>query len=320
MREEISSLNVEAIEKLIRAYGRILDRLQGDIDSLMAEYGDEGMSKARFSKLGRFQRLKARIQEEMQDYQAVLKNEISEATEIIIEKAGVDALELMRAGFLDVYGINGSFNRLPREEIITLLGFLREDSPLYKKIEMLAPYVADKVSETILEGVGLGYNPRKIAREINRAFGISLTESMRMVRTVQLWSYREATRANYLANDDIISGWIWWSALIPGRTCMSCVAMHGTRHSLDEVLNDHYNGLCTEIPIIIGMETERQSGIEWFNEQDEVTQRTMMGPAKYTEWNLGNITIEQMSQEFEDDVYGIMRNEASLKSILENIL
>ncbi|MFA5154641.1 MAG: hypothetical protein WC554_19000, partial [Clostridia bacterium] len=42
---------------------------------------------------------------------------------------------------------------------------------------------------------------------------------------------------------DIVKGWVWMSTL-DDVCCMSCVVMHGTMHTNDEVMDDHYNGHC----------------------------------------------------------------------------
>jgi len=63
-------------------------------------------------------------------------------------------------------------------------------------------------------------------------------------------------------------------------------------------------------------EIEIESGESWFNAQDETTQRTMMGPAKYDAWQAGEIELADLVSVHNDPIYGDMRGEASLVSIL----
>jgi hypothetical protein len=41
-----------------------------------------------------------------------------------------------------------------------------------------------------------------------------------------------------------------------------------------------------------------------------------MGPAKYRAWKAGAFEFSQLSQEYDDDVYGVLLREASLKHMV----
>jgi hypothetical protein len=197
-----------------------------------------------------------------------------------------------------------------------LLGFLSPNGTLYERIGKLAETNAQNVAEKILEGVSLGYNPKKIAGIIRDELGGGLTDALRMTRTVQLWSYREATRANYINNSDVIEGWIWYADL-PGEPCMACIAEHGSFHTLDETLDDHYNGRCTMIPVVAGMPgIVDQTGEDWFNELPESQQRGLMGDSKYEAWKENKFEFGQLATKHSDDVYGQMTTETALKDLL----
>ena len=104
------------------------------------------------------------------------------------------------AGTIGNEQIAVAFNRLPNDAIRQLLGFLSPDGELYKRLGMLSEYGAEVLSRELINGITLGYNPVKIAGIFRRAWGANLTDALRTVRTAQLWSYREANRATYLAN------------------------------------------------------------------------------------------------------------------------
>jgi hypothetical protein len=137
-----------------------------------------------------------------------------------------------------------------------------------------------------------------------------------MTRTVQLWSYREATRANYLNNSDVVEGWIWW-AYLPGEPCMACIAQHGTFHTLDETLDDHYNGRCTMIPVVPGMPAiVEETGEEWFGNLPEGKQQELMGKEKHEAWKGGAFGFGELAGKHTDDVYGQMTTETPLWQLL----
>jgi len=107
-------------------------------------------------------------------------------------------------------------------------------------------------------------------------------------------------------------------AALDGRTCMSCVAQHGTRHTNDEELNDHHRGRCTPAPIVVGtrLYDGMQTGPDWFNAQPEADQRRMMGPGMFDAYQRGEFGWGGMSVTYTDAVYGQMRRAATLRELL----
>lgn len=318
LRAALESQNGEAVKRLVNAYTAILERLQGDIDALVLSIGDD-MTPGQAQRLAQYARLMSKTIDELGKYGQYLNLEITQEMRSAILAAEKDARILVKASYFGNDAVMARWNTVPARVIETITGFLDPDGELYKRIDAMPEYTAEKVSRAIVEGVGLGRNPNVIARDIVRAFGGSLTDAIRMTRTAQIWSYREASRANYAANSDIVTGWVWNSALQPGRTCMSCVAMHGTEHPLSEPLNDHYNGLCSMVPMVIGGRNPiTESGEAWFNQQSEATQRKM-ARSKYDLWKEGKVSLSDLTTERTDDVYGVMRGEPSLKELGLNL-
>jgi hypothetical protein len=206
---------------------------------------------------------------------------------------------------------------LPKGAIEQLLGFLSPDGPLYSRLSLLAPTTVEGVSKAILDGVSLGYNPRKIAREVTNAFGMGLTDSLRMTRTIQIWSYRESNRATYLANADVVQKWQWHTAL-DGRACMACVALHGTIHELSEPLRGHHNCRCAPIPVLVGQDNGviEQTGEEWFRGLPEKQQRDLMGKGRFAAWREGKFAFGQIVGSHDDHVYGTMFTEQPLRNLV----
>jgi SPP1 gp7 family putative phage head morphogenesis protein len=168
--------------------------------------------------------------------------------------------------------------------------------------------------QAIIDGVGSGYNPRKIADAIEGAFGGGLTDALRNTRTVQLWSYRESARANYQASG-VVDGWIWWAEL-DADTCEACVAEHGSIHDLDEQLDGHYNCRCAPIPFIEGVTPEVGTGEDYFNGLSEDEQKSMLGPGKYDAFKAGKFEFSQLAKQVPNEIYGTMRQAASLKDLV----
>ena len=220
------------------------------------------------------------------------------------------------------------WNRLPAEAVETLMGFLRPGSPLHDAlVNQLGPTVAQGVADALLDGLAMGYNPRKVASIIRKTLGQSLTWALRTARTSMLWAYRESTRASYLANGDIVTGWIWYAELGP-RTCMACIAQHGTLHPNTETLNDHHNGRCAMLPVtktwaelgfpgIPDTNPQVQSGRDWFASLSPAQQQAFMpSQAMWNAWQQGAVGWDVLVGSHDDPVYGAMLHLPSLKAIL----
>lgn len=323
-KQRIDALDAETMQKLIDAYQTIYRRLAGDIDALLLAIEKAGgtMTRGQLIKLAQYQRLMVDLERELTRYSAYVETEISMAAWAIMYMGSNDAQNLLKLS-LEGTGINASVLKILWPEAIEkLLGYLEPGGPLMSKVAGMTGWAVEKVREAIISGVGMGKNPlttaRELAKGIEGALGMNLTDSMRMMRTVQLYSYREANRANFLANSDVVKGWIWYAEL-DDVCCMSCVAMHGTFHTLDETLDDHHNGRCTMLPVTYTMDQENvvnQTGEDWFKSLGESDQRKMMGPGKFEAWKEGKFELNQIPVQKEDDVYGLMRTEASLKELL----
>lgn len=315
-RDELAGKDAEALERLVDAYLNIWRRLEGKVDALSLAIGDlEAATPGQVMRMARYKSLMTDVARELRNYQGFTAVEIDRASTVAIAQAIRDSRELVSLA-AGPARIAAGFNSLPVEAIKTALGFLRPDGPLYARLENLAPFAAQRVSDKIVEGIGLGYNPTRIASTIRDALGGGLTDALRMTRTVQLYSYREAARANYIANDDIVEGW-YWMAELDGETCASCWAEHGTFHALDETLDDHHNGRCSPLPAVIGRERPLdQTGEEAFGQLAEDKQREILGPGKFDAWSEGKFEFSALSSQHDDEIYGTMRGETSLKDLV----
>ena len=315
LRAAVEAQDEAALQRIIDAFQDRADVLEGDIDALSRDISDPQLTPVLIRNLPSFKRLMRDLERELDRYQEFLAVELALVATAMIALAGEHALQLLRAAFANA-GTTGRPLILQSDVIRKLLDFLDPNGPLFDRIAKYGAANAVKIADLIVGSVQIGRNPREIARWIvEDGLGPALTDAMRLTRTVQLYAYREATRANYQANSDVVEGWVWLSALIPGRTCMSCVAMHGTIHSLDETLNDHHNGLCVMLPLV-GENPIKLLGQAWFDQQSEAVQRQMMGPGKLEAWNAGKFSFGDLVATHDDDVYGEMRVEQSLKELV----
>lgn len=320
--------------RLVRAYGEVYKNLLPEIAALQREV--EAMTddtKAWKSyKLTRLKALKKQIEYEVGRYAVVADAEITQSARTAMQLGMTDARLMVQAKLptLAAPAVTSSWNRLPVEAVETLLGFTGPNSPLRASMEKLGPAVADAVEQKLVQGVAMGLGPRETGRAIadlvRGEMGKGLTWSLQTARTTTIYSYREATRASYLANDDIVTGWIWRCAL-QDRTCMSCIAMDGTEFPLSETLNDHDNGRCYPEPKLktfeeLGIPIEEPppavegNAQDWFKAQPKDVQIAMMGPGKYEAWQAGKFDLRDLTTTSEHPAWGEIRVETPLKDLV----
>ena len=263
----------------------------------------------------------------LSEYDALLEAAARESTrfnQYVSVELDVASLAAFELAVNHVFEVSKSFGYtptiIPPDRMDILKQYIMPDGELMKSIAKWAPNAVEQIRQALIEGVQLGQSPRTIAALMRKAYGVNLTDALRMTRTTQIWSYREATRANYLANSDVFKGWIWWAHL-DDRTCMSCVAQHGSVHPLSEPLDDHYNGRCTMLPYPMGLEVidslgRERMGDAWFTKLNEAQQRKQMGVGMFDAWKAGKVSILQLSKQVPNDIFGTMHVETALKDLI----
>lgn len=335
-REQLAQQEATSAERMATIYARIYANLQRDAAALAEEIAlMDPPSRSKILKLARTQQLLEQVKIQVGRFGGVVEGELTVIQDAAVRQGIDDALSLMAASLPPDLppqlqrAIVGSFARLPADAIEAATGMMSEDSPLRQRLtDKFGEWTAEQVERHLVDGIAAGMNPRRIAamleHNLQEGLGSGLTSALSTIRTAQIKSYQTANFATYRANSDVVKGWVWHAELGP-RTCLSCLAMHGTIHPLDEVMNDHDNGRCTPIPQTItyadlGLDIpekreEIQSGESWFNRQPESVQREMMGPGKYDAWKAGKFEFSQLSKEYDHPSYGTLLREATLAEL-----
>jgi hypothetical protein len=337
-RSQLEGREVAAFDRMSTIYQGIFRSILPEVAELAEEIARIDIpDREKVLKLVRLGRLLDQIEIQVTRFGGTVLDEITLAQRQAIEAAVTNSMELMELSlppdlppeFRDA--VRASFIRLPAGAIESAAGLLAEDSPLADLLRVnYGPAVKDQVSQHILDGIGAGMNPRRIAILLEQNFannlGQGLTWAMRTVRTAQIKSYRLANHAIFEANSDLVPTWTWVADIGSDRTCMSCINQHGSVHPVTESMNDHHNGRCVPVPNAITFEDlgldiperrpEIETGEEWFKKQPKAIQIERMGPAKFRAWEAGAFEFSQLSQEYDDDVYGGLLREASLKGMI----
>ena len=318
----------EAASELVRYYGEIWRALNQKIQALVtAYYADPNPSQNWLYRYDRLAALRAQVEEQIRAFSRLTEDRIKAEQLYLIDQAQRHSEQLTRLGLSQAPdGFRVNFNRLAVDAITDLVGFLQTGSPLRDLLNELPGSAGQAVADGLIRGVALGLNPRAVAREIRQALGGNLVRALRIARTEQLRAYREATRRSYQANDHVIKGWIWVSARNE-RTCAACWAKHGSKHSLDEPMDEHPNGRCSKIPWLktweeLGFsgiaEGSRpvESGAALFARLPAEKQIKVLGPAKYAAWKEGEFQFSDLvGQKFSKE-WGWTHHERSLNDLI----
>jgi hypothetical protein len=309
--------------RLIGAYSRVLPRLQdlerkliADIEAL-DESGE--LTAGRVKGLKTYRDLIDRIEVEMQDFAVIAKDEAARLAADMIKPA-VDAALSETTIQVPGFGaeLTATFLRPDPAAIERLVGYV-DSAAMRAKFAKFGEAAGQDFADKMIAMVAQGKNPRFIARAVAGWNNIPASWAENMTRTTQLYSYRTATHAAYLVNDKLYDGWMWRAAL-DTRTCMSCISRHGTTYKTTETLTDHHRGRCAPIPVIKGSTWRDDviSGRDWYGKLPPDVQRRISGDLMWTAMQQGDVGWDDISKPYDDDVFGKMLREASVKELVED--
>lgn len=336
-----------AAASLTRSYGAAYKRIQTDLDSVrsrLQELREQGVPANEWQYLvtreGRLQVLRTRVLDEIstfgQQAQLIIGGAIGKAT----EQGSEAALAMMDTAL--PAGIAVSPSTLPGQEPTALIpeevrlatgaiervtAATQPAGAITQLLAGLAPAAADSVSDALVSGIALGRNPRQIARDIRDALGGNLTRALTIARTETLRAYREASRAEYNANADVLDGWVWVADLSP-RTCSACWAQHGSEHPLDEIMATHPNCRCTMAPLTkpwseLGFGDTPDSvritpGRDEFKKLPAADKRRILGDQTYAAWRGRQIILDDVVVRKDSPVWGPSASAGNVNAALRN--
>jgi SPP1 gp7 family putative phage head morphogenesis protein len=347
-RKRLLKFDRQTAAQLVRSYGSAYRRIQLDLDSVrdrLEAARDAGVPQTQWQYLitreNRLQVLQTRVLEEITKFggqaQVIIGGAIGEAGAL----GSRSALKLMDAALPPSVSVAPS--TLPGQEPTALIpdevrlatgaiervtAATQPAGAITQLLAGLGPDAAVAVSDALVQGIATGSNPRQIAKQMQNALGGNLTRALTIARTETLRAYREASRGEYVANSDVLNGWIWIADLSP-RTCASCWAQHGSEHPLDEPMATHPNCRCTMAPLTkswdeLGFDKATPESVRIapgrseFRKLPAAQQRAVLGERKYAAWKEGRIELADLVAERESPIWGRSSGEATLSAALRN--
>jgi SPP1 gp7 family putative phage head morphogenesis protein len=327
-RRDLLQLERSAASDMVRAYGASWQRVEQQVSALWREVqalreAGEAVPPVRLMQLDRYLRLQDEITAELRRFaqyadgsvtatQLAAVNMAQEHAPRLIGAVASDAELADLAQFVD-------FAHAPRQAIEALVGYARGNTPLGVLLDAIPGQVNGSVRDTLIAGLTLGQNPRETARQVRRAFGTGLARALNISRTETLRAYRSATLLDYQANDDILDGWVW-SAACDKRCCVTCWALHGRVYKLSRFMPNHPSCRCSLSPQLkkeYRGNYQPERGPDLFARADAATQRTVLGPGAYAEYQRGRVQIENFVSFRRSREWGVTVQKASLGTALE---
>lgn len=335
-RAELRANESQAAGRMLDAYRAAHERIAVELERLTAEIAAAERNGTPVGPSWLFQRarlasLEQQVRHEITRFARIAGAETRRSQENVVVLAQRHSLEGVRTAVADQPAVSVTWTRAPLGAARELVGLASDGSPLADLLDELGPAAAKGVRQALVSGVVLGHNPRKIARRVSQVLDGNAARALTISRTETLRAYREATRQNYLANQGVVKGWIWTSAL-DRRTCPSCWAMHGSEHSLDEQLDGHPSCRCSMMPATLSFkelglssaipETSAASaigsGADEFEAIGQAARAEILGPAKAKLYERGRIDLPDLVVRTRNARWGTMRREASVKEALAN--
>ena len=196
--------------------------------------------------------------------------------------------------------IGMTFARLPVEAVRTMAGMVTETAPLRTLMMKAWPQAVDGLTQSLIRGVALGWNPRKTAREMRNGVDSGLDRMLVIARTEEIKAYRTAQYEQARSMGGMVRGMKRLAARNE-RTCLACLLDDGHVYPIDMMPGDHVSGRCRFVVVWMGRDEDTwTSGREWLQSQDEATQRSIMGPGRYDAWQRGEIGLDDMVRQQND--------------------
>lgn len=258
----------------------------------------------------RYQQLMAQLTDELTRYTPYVERTISDRQRQLA-RLGIDHA----ARAIEAQGVSAGFARLPVEAVENMVGLAGDGSPLSALLRRSWPDAAQGITNALIRGVALGYNPRKTARLMAQGSTRSLDRMMNVARTEQLRVYRESSLQSYRASN-VVSGYRRLCSH-DDRVCASCLADEGQLYDLGTTMPEHPSGRCAPIPQVIGVpQPQWLKGEAWLREQPPATQLSILGKGRFNLWDAGRIGLQDLITIVPNDIWGDSLQVTALRELV----
>ena len=270
----------------------------------------------KLKELARYRALLDQVRVEVERYNIYANQAISAEQRALLGLGIEHGAQAINAYYATFGQVAGTFDLLPVQAVEYMVGLAGDGSPLASLLAASYPDSVDGLTNELIKAITMGLGTRETARAMAKGFGIGLDRALNIARTEQLRAYRESNRATY-QRSGLVSGYKRLSAR-DRRVCAACLfADNGKIYDLDYSYEEHPQGRCTLVPVVIGMPViQWQSGEAWFVAQNESVQSSILGPGRYEAWQAGEFELADVVKRRENKTWGASLVPASLNDLV----
>lgn len=304
-------LRGEAVQMrmMAEAWRQVERNLEQSIADVLAEIARReaagesfGRGMGPYVRLDRYQSLLRQVRVELAGFSDVAESTIVNGM-FDTAALGVQHSAVQTALALGNPDLALQFNRLNRAAVENIVAVLQQNAPVGSLLRQAWPNAFAGMVEALINGVALGWNPRKTERAMREAGRRVLQRALLIARTEQLRAYRTASLENYRASG-VVKGYKRLASK-SSRTCLACLLADGDFYTLDQSFDAHPNCRCTLIPVLFnGVAPQWETGRTWFERQSEAMQRGIMGDSAWEAWRAGDVRLTDLVERHEHPVWG----------------
>lgn len=302
-REQLVRQEDAALREMARHWARIEKDLMDQFRLLdqevreMRERGEIVPNQAIYN-LQRYQQMMAQVMQELQKYDEDTVNIITAHQ----KESFTLGLDSAVATIMDTRPSDPMWNRIGADAAEVAAGFAGNGAPLGQLLQRDYGDIGMKVVDALVDGLALGKGAFATAKDMRDAMGMEYNRSVRIARTEINRAYRIANAMQYERSGVVTK--VLRLCAKQANTCLACLEMDGEECPRG-IVNDHPNGRCTSVAVTIGGHYPQwQKGSDWLMQQDEATQRAIMGDGRYEMWKKDGIPLRDMVRMEPNAVWG----------------
>lgn len=232
---------LEALDMgLLNAVTGEYTKLKGSLEGLIKELSEvRDVTPDQIRRLGIYKRYLAALDERTQAFNLRTVEMVSAAQSVYVQ-LGLDFTQAT------ISLINVDFQKLNLRALDWMIGNSIQGGRLYDLLARDYPTTVGKITQTLIESVALGRNPRDTARLIEGDMAGNLSRALRIARTETIMAYREASRQQ-MATSGLVKE---WERIEQSDACAKCQAANGKRYPLETPFETHPNCRGTMIPVL----------------------------------------------------------------------
>jgi hypothetical protein len=192
-----------ASEAVLSAYAAAWQDIERATQQLLAAIGNERPTPGQLARLSQYADLLGALEQAVLSASGVANGVITRAQLEALAAGSANARALILAAMPADYV--PFVQPAPLDALQALTGFTQDGTPLATCCKQSGNAVADAMKDELRRAIVAGLDPRETARRLQGLWGQSATRALTTARTEIMRSYREASRAQYAANSDVVS-------------------------------------------------------------------------------------------------------------------